>query len=1149
MSDPRDSDLLTRLLAEILAFASPVTLAAGNAWQRDYLLELLGWDPGALAGYSDAQLETWCQRLAAARTAMEGQLALGAPDSLEEVVRRLRSSAELVRALTDLLPALTPQLGQLPAGTAELLGEDLLNLLALTYLKGRWPIGYQAAVLLGLITPARDNPVSLALPSSGPPVRLPMRRDTLHLDRLGHLLSDPLGHLKAVYAPQGLGDAALADATADLLFPRVAAILRELGLSADYGIREGNGPDMGPVGTALARHMLTLRTTVPLSDTTQAGFGASLALSPPGRGDLGLVVMPFGSAAYQTVTSRWALGVMLTGGSGVEGSPFAFGIGPQGFSPPTGGGNVRLDVNARLLPGTVSSTGPDAPSSAPPAWTLGSPAGTRLEVGELELSAMASFLRGGANGSRDELDYGFGLKAGSSALVLSAGADADGFLAKVLPAQGVRVPFSLGLGWSRRAGLTFTGGASLDTTLPVHLDLGPVRIERVRLAIAATEGNPSVSSELTADVRLDLGVVKALAQRIGVAFELSRRPGGGNAGPLEVTPRFRPPDGMALSIVAGPVTGAGYLMRDTAGSQYAGAAELGIGDFRLTAVGILGTRLPGGAEGWSMLLLGTGEWPPVQLGLGFTLDGMGMLVGVNRTSNTDALRNSVRSGALDAVLFPRDVVQQAPALVSTLNELFPAAANRHVLGLMVRVGWGGTPASQVLRIDAALLLELPAPLRLIVLGRLLLGLPSIAAPLVRLQLDAVGIFDAERKEISVDASLRDSKIAGLPLTGDMALRVGYGAVPQFALSAGGFHPRFTPPPGFPSLRRIALALTEGDNPRLRLQAYLALTANTVQFGSRLDLRAEAMGFSVEGVLGFDALIYLDPFGFLIDCIAQLAVRFQRRNILTVKMELTLSGPQPWWARGHASFGFLWWDVRIKFDVRVGSSQRVPAAPPVDLRGELRTALEDPAAWSVLPPGREAPVVALRALEPRPGELLAHPFGSVAVQQRAVPLATRLEQVGRAPVLGGPVTFNVSAVRCGGIPVTSGVGVLREQFAPSTYRRMTDEERLTAPSFVSYEAGRQFGAPGSQHPGTKTGPDGLALSVVSVPGYETVIVDSPDFAARRQVTPGLSAAALAAMAETGPAARARTRDRGSAYFRTGTVALGPLVLNEDEGVRA
>ena len=42
MSDSRDSDLLTRLLAEILAFASPVTLAAGNAWQREYLLELLG---------------------------------------------------------------------------------------------------------------------------------------------------------------------------------------------------------------------------------------------------------------------------------------------------------------------------------------------------------------------------------------------------------------------------------------------------------------------------------------------------------------------------------------------------------------------------------------------------------------------------------------------------------------------------------------------------------------------------------------------------------------------------------------------------------------------------------------------------------------------------------------------------------------------------------------------------------------------------------------------------------------------------------------------------------------------------------------------------------------------------------------------------
>ncbi|WNG48187.1 hypothetical protein F0U60_31660 [Archangium minus] len=1135
MSAPRDRDILTRLLEEILAFVSPVTMAADSSWHREHLLESLGWDPGALTGYSDAQLETWCQRLSTARTELEQQLALGTPDSIAEVARRLRASTGLVRTITDLQPALTPQLGQLPAGTAELLGEDLLTLLTVSYLKGRWPIGYHAASLLGLITPARDNPVSNALPTPSP-VRLPMRRDTLHFDRLGRLLSDPLGHLEAVYAPHGWGDAARADATADLLFPRLEAFLGELGLTAHYGIREGNGPDMGVVGTALARHLLTLRTSVPMGENAPLNAGATLALSPPGRGDLGLVVMPFGSLAYHTATPRWALSVKLSGGS--DGAPFAFAIGPQGFSPPQGGGSVRLEIDAAKLPEVGSDEGSEPPSETRPAWTLGSPQGTRLEVGSLSLSAMASFLRGGAaDGSQDEIDYGLGMKASTASLVIAAGGDADGFLSRVLPPEGVRIPFDLGLAWSRRAGLTFSGGASLDTTLPVHFDLGPVRVDRIRLAVAASSGNSTVTSQLTADVLLDLGVVKAMAQRIGVDMELTHRPGGGSAGPLEVTPRFRAPEGLALSISTGPVTGAGYLMRNADGTQYAGAAELGISDFRLTAVGIIGTRLPGGIEGWSMLMLGTGEWPPVQLGMGFTLDGMGMLVGVNRTSNTQALRNAVRSSALDAVLFPRDVVRQAPALVATLNELFPVAADRHVLGLMVRVGWGGTSASQVLRIDAALLLELPAPLRLIVLGRIVLGLPSIAAPLVRLQLDAVGIIDDELKEISVDASLRDSRIAGLPLTGDLALRIGYGSKPQFALSAGGFHPRFTPPAGFPSLRRIALALTEGDNPRLRLQAYLALTSNTVQFGAKLDLRAEALGFSVEGLLGFDALIYFDPFGFVVDILARLAVRFHGRNILTVGLELTLSGPEPWRARGEASFGFLWWDVRIRFDVRVGEKRKVPVAPPVDVRRELRAALEDKASWSVLPPEREVPLVALRAIEPRPGELLAHPFGSVAVQQRVIPLGTRIDQVGRAPVLGGSAAFNVSAVRVGDIPVTSGVGVLREHFAPATYRQMTDDEKLTAPSFVSYEAGRRFGAPGPQHPKERVGPDGLSLSVGSAPGYETIVVDSPDFAARRQVMSGLAPATLAAQAATGPAARARTRDRGSSYFRNGAVLLG------------
>ena len=72
----------------------------------------------------------------------------------------------------------------------------------------------------------------------------------------------------------------------------------------------------------------------------------------------------------------------------------------------------------------------------------------------------------------------------------------------------------------------------------------------------------------------------------------------------------------------------------------------------------------------------------------------------------------------------------------------------------------------------------------------------------------------------MDATLFDSRFAGYSFSGDMALRTSWLARPSFTLAVGGFNPRFQPPPGFPSLRRITLPLIQGDNPRLRLESWL-----------------------------------------------------------------------------------------------------------------------------------------------------------------------------------------------------------------------------------------------------------------------------------------------------------------------------------------
>ena len=130
---------------------------------------------------------------------------------------------------------------------------------------------------------------------------------------------------------------------------------------------------------------------------------------------------------------------------------------------------------------------------------------------------------------------------------------------------------------------------------------------------------------------------------------------------------------------------------------------------------------------------------------------------------------------------------------------------------MVKLGWGAS----LITLELGVLIELPSPIRLVILGRLSMVLPDKDAPVLSLNLDILGIIDFDRGEVSLDARLFDSRLVAFALTGDMAMRVGWGAQPHFELAAGGFHPRFQPPAGFPALERLALTLADSDNPRLR----------------------------------------------------------------------------------------------------------------------------------------------------------------------------------------------------------------------------------------------------------------------------------------------------------------------------------------------
>lgn len=664
--------------------------------------------------------------------------------------------------------------------------------------------------------------------------------------------------------------------------------------------------------------------------------------------------------------------------------------------------------------------------------------------------------------------------------------DGDGFLQKILPKDGIRVDFDLTIGFSNKRGLYFKGGAGLEATLPVNIDFfGVIKIDSVYLALLAKgdEGKESKIQAVTATtVKVQLGPVSAIVERFGLQATLSFPEKGGNLGVANLDLGFKPPKGVGLTIKAQVVTGGGYLYFEK--EQYAGVLQLEIAQkFSLSAVGLLTTKMPDGSKGFSLLVIISVRFDPgIQLGYGFSLNGLGGLLGVNRTAMAEVLREGLRRGALGSVLFPQHIVENAPQIISNLSAIFPPAQDRFLFGPMAIIGWGGSPP--ILSMEIGIILELPEPVRLMVLGRLRVTLPAQKddptqvedsgagdqakkqdTPKIKLQLDSLGIFNFGTGDISLDAYLYDSTIGPFTLTGGMALRASFGAHPLFLLSVGGFHPAFQAPAGFPSIERVALGLHKkesGVEVRLQLAAYFALTSNTVQFGAHLDLYVHVWEIEIVGLLGFDALIQFQPFGLIASFEAMVSVKAFGQTLMAVGLQVNVTGPSPWHVWGKAQFTLLFFSGTAEFDALIGHEETPPLPPPIDVEQELLEELQKLSNWSSQLPVGAHPLVTFRdsALPkdqsgtPPKKKVFIHPLAELHVNQRLVPLNTDPITRYGSTTPTGATTFVLEANVSGEADVASLLSTppLSDWFARAQFYVMSDAEKLAAPSFEEKNSG-------------------------------------------------------------------------------------------------
>ena len=177
------------------------------------------------------------------------------------------------------------------------------------------------------------------------------------------------------------------------------------------------------------------------------------------------------------------------------------------------------------------------------------------------------------------------------------------------------------------------------------------------------------------------------------------------------------------------------------------------------------------------------------------------------------MREGVRTGAVNNIMFPQNVIANAPRIISDLKTIFPAYEGKFLIGPMAKIGWG-TPT--LVSISFGLIIEIPG--NIAILGVLSVILPDKAAAIVKIQVAFVGTIDFDKQMLTFDASLYESSILTMTLEGDMAVRLKWGDSPDFIFTVGGFHPSFTPPPlALPTLKRLAINILNTSIARIRVE--------------------------------------------------------------------------------------------------------------------------------------------------------------------------------------------------------------------------------------------------------------------------------------------------------------------------------------------
>lgn len=606
---------------------------------------------------------------------------------------------------------------------------------------------------------------------------------------------------------------------------------------------------------------------------------------------------------------------------------------------------------------------------------------------------------------------------------------------------------SVALGYNLQKGLTFNMAYALRLDFDLNKTLGNVKFSGAGLELGS--GNlHNIFANIFTSFSVDFKGVKFALSDIGFGLDFNYLKPGGGLGDFDLSGNFVFPSGIAISIDVPAVKGAGIIKYDKRKEEFLGALELKILDkLGVGALVILNMKMPDGSKGYSFMGAVTAFFNPgIPLGMGFSMTAIGGSLGLNRRLDTEKIQTAVREGTLASYMFVEDLADNLGTVIANFSSFYPVTKDQFFFGFLTKISFG-----EIVNADLGFFIQAPNPVAIIIIGGLSVKVADECEKLLSINAFFAGGIDFS-KGFWFDASLHDSYIVGIEFYGDIAIRIYWaGNTKGFLFSAGGFHPQYTPEAGFNvgKMRRLGMKL-DYEIVKFSLEVYFAITSNSVQFGADCQLRVGWDKFGIVGYLGFDVLFMFNPFKFMFDIRAGVAVKLGSVTLLSISLSLGLSGPARWNANGTASFWFLFIKISVGFDLSWGKEQKNSVKELIEVYPIFAELFQNKDNWQLI----SGDIVdGLVDMAPLSGQtLVMQPSDTLSFGQNAVPLGETMDCFGEATP-GDAQKIELVSIEIGDTKLKkSEYDETASSFAPTLIRQLTNDEKLIAASYEEMKSG-------------------------------------------------------------------------------------------------